>query len=193
MIGASSAAIGAGAALLGWSWITVQRSTTVPAWEGRTFDAINGVADGLWPLVWVPMQGGSFLGSIVVSGALARSVSGRVGVATLAATQAAFWGAKAVKRRVRRARPVVMLVNVHQRERATGLGFVSGHAAVSFAAATVAASAITPVARPAVFGLALVVATARVYAGAHLPLDVLGGAGLGLLTGGLSTQVLAQM
>jgi undecaprenyl-diphosphatase len=69
------------------------------------------------------------------------------------------------------------------RETADGLGFVSGHAAVSFALATVLAPSLPRSWRTAVFADAVLVGLARMYAGAHLPLDVVGGAGVGILTG----------
>jgi undecaprenyl-diphosphatase len=45
-------------------------------------------------------------------------------------------------------------------------------------------SAAAPGARPLLAGLAAAVGAARVYVGAHLPLDVAGGAGLGLVVDG---------
>jgi undecaprenyl-diphosphatase len=57
---------------------------------------------------------------------------------------------------------------------------------VAFALAAVLAPSLPRRWRPVAFGLATVVAAARVYAGAHLPLDTIGGAGLGLLAGTLS-------
>ena len=58
--------------------------------------------------------------------------------------------------------------------------FPSGHAATSFAAATVLTFAFPRLA-PALFVLAGAVAFSRVYVGVHYPLDVLGGAALGVL------------
>jgi undecaprenyl-diphosphatase len=58
--------------------------------------------------------------------------------------------------------------------------FPSGHAATSFACATVIAWAEPRLAVPA-FVLAAAIAWSRVYAGVHWPLDVLGGAALGVL------------
>jgi undecaprenyl-diphosphatase len=57
--------------------------------------------------------------------------------------------------------------------------FPSGHAATSFAAATVLSVAV-PRATPAWFLLASAIAFSRVYVGVHYPLDVLGGAALGV-------------
>jgi undecaprenyl-diphosphatase len=58
--------------------------------------------------------------------------------------------------------------------------FPSGHAATSFAAATVL-TAFAPRFAPAWFLLALAIGFARVYVGVHYPLDVVGGAVLGAL------------
>jgi undecaprenyl-diphosphatase len=58
--------------------------------------------------------------------------------------------------------------------------FPSGHAATSFAAATVLTYA-WPRWWPAFFLLALAIGFSRVYVGVHYPLDVVGGAVLGIL------------
>jgi undecaprenyl-diphosphatase len=58
--------------------------------------------------------------------------------------------------------------------------FPSGHSATAFACATVLAWAAPRLAVPA-FLLAAAIAWSRVYVGVHWPLDVLGGAALGVL------------
>jgi membrane-associated phospholipid phosphatase len=59
--------------------------------------------------------------------------------------------------------------------------FPSGHAATSFACATVLA-VLVPRAAPAFYLLALAIGYSRVYVGVHWPLDVVGGAVLGAAT-----------
>src|SRR5205823_9012510 len=61
-----------------------------------------------------------------------------------------------------------------------GGSFPSGHAATSFACATILALA-APRYGGAFFVLAAAIAWSRVYNGVHYPLDVLGGAVLGVL------------
>lgn len=60
--------------------------------------------------------------------------------------------------------------------------FPSGHASMAFACATVLAWASPRLGLPA-FVLAAAIAWSRVYVGVHWPLDVLGGALLGVLVG----------
>ena len=57
--------------------------------------------------------------------------------------------------------------------------FPSGHAATSFACATTLALAFPRLAAP-LYLLAAAIAYSRVYVGVHYPLDVLGGAALGI-------------
>jgi undecaprenyl-diphosphatase len=59
--------------------------------------------------------------------------------------------------------------------------FPSGHTATSFAAATIL-TAFVPRAAPALYALALAIGYSRVYVGVHWPLDVVGGAAIGLAT-----------
>ena len=59
--------------------------------------------------------------------------------------------------------------------------FPSGHAAIAFAAATMLAVLVPPAAA-AFFVLALAIGYSRVYVGVHWPLDVVGGAILGVAT-----------
>jgi undecaprenyl-diphosphatase len=57
--------------------------------------------------------------------------------------------------------------------------FPSGHSATSFACAATLAW-LTPLPKTALYLLAALIAVSRVYAGVHYPLDVIGGALLGL-------------
>jgi len=62
--------------------------------------------------------------------------------------------------------------------------FPSGHATIAFACATVL-SYFKPRLAPAFFLLALAIGFSRVYVGVHYPLDVVGGAVLGVAVGAL--------
>ena len=173
-----------GSALLVGSWVVAAAEHSVPPAEARAFSVVNDLPDGPWPLVWLPMQLGSYVSSLAVpAGVLAITRQPRLAGAALAASQVAFWSSKLVKRSVQRGRPAALLDHVVQRERASGLGYVSGHAAVAFSMAAAIAPSVPRPWRPALFGGAAFVGLARQYAGVHLPLDVVGGTGLGILAG----------
>jgi undecaprenyl-diphosphatase len=69
--------------------------------------------------------------------------------------------------------------------------FPSGHTATSFACATVL-SFFVPRAAPAFYLLALAIGFSRIYVGVHWPLDVLGGAVLGVAVGLAVTALLRR-
>jgi len=91
--------------------------------------------------------------------------------------------AKGVKGVVERGRPFAELGGDVVRAPAVteGLGFVSGHTTVAFALAAVLSPYLSRHWRVTAYVLAATVGLARIVVGAHLPLDVVGGASLGLL------------
>jgi undecaprenyl-diphosphatase len=189
---AEAATVVGGAVLLAGSWVVVAAGgRDVPNWEASLFRHVNDLPNALWPVLRVPMQLGSFVGSLaIVAGTAALTRNRRVTVAALVGSQVAYWSAKAVKSSVSRLRPGELLAGVHLHEHARGLGYLSGHTAVACA---LAASLGPELPRPWKFvavALAATVGFARIYAGAHLPLDVVGGAGLGLLAGTLTRWAL---
>ncbi|MCU1450109.1 MAG: Serine/threonine protein kinase, partial [Acidimicrobiales bacterium] len=147
------------------------------AWEVAVFRAANDLPDALHAPVWTVMQLGA-LGAGPVLGAVAwRRGHHRLAVRMVVGASASWALAKGIKRVVHRGRPAALVPGTRVRGReATGGGYLSGHAAVATALTTATASATSPVAG----GLAVVVGVARMYVGAHLPLDVIGGFGLGL-------------
>jgi undecaprenyl-diphosphatase len=168
--------------------------------ESRIFHAVNGLPDWLYPLLWGPMQ----LGNLVVGAVVALTVAvvGRrpkVAVAVVVAV-----GLKLVVERVLRD---LLTADLEGRRRpgtsqdgavlrgdvpVDGHSFPSGHVILVAALAAV----LTPllprrwVALPwAAVGL---VAFGRVYVGAHNPLDVTAGFGLGVAVGSVLDAVLGE-
>ena len=154
--------------------------------ETAVFRTINDHTIVPFFLVWPVMQLGNFLVIPVVVLAAAVTRRWRLAVSLLIGGLAAYLiAADVVRRLAPRGRPSALLTDVHERGTpAGGLGFVSGHAAVSTALAAIAWPYLGRRWRVAVVTAAVLVALARVYVGAHLPLDVLGGAALGLAVAG---------
>jgi len=159
------------------------RSRRVSAGEERVFRRVNSAPDRLHLVLWPVMQMGS-LGAVFVAAAIVRRRDGDWrAAATVAGAGSAVWGGvKLVKPLVGRGRPEQHLDHVHVRgANQSGLGFPSGHAAVS---ALIALLATRPgPARNVAVGAAAITGVSRIYVAAHLPLDVVAGAAAGWLVG----------
>lgn len=150
--------------------------------ELRAFRVVNDLPDALYRPAWTVMQLGTLAAAPATAGL--ACLAGRHHLAVRLAVRGSMtWAiAKAIKRVVRRGRPHAILSAVRTRGREpSGHGYLSGHAAVSAALAITAAPELPRAARAAALTAALVVGLSRIYVGAHLPLDVAGGAALGLL------------
>jgi undecaprenyl-diphosphatase len=100
---------------------------------------------------------------------------------TIIAVALADWSATGLKALFDRERPPLRYAEPDPLVRTPHDGsFPSGHAATSFAAATILSFAF-PRFAPFLFVLAAAVAWSRVYVGVHYPLDIVGGAVLGVL------------
>ena len=157
----------------------------VSGFEDATFRAVNSLPDWLYPVVWPVMQMGNVAVGVVVAIIVVAIVrKPRLGLFFVVTPIAAWFLAKAVKAQVQRGRPEPEGLVVTLRGPAEdGFGFISGHATVAFAVAAVAMPHLRRPWNYVALALAVVVGAARLYVGAHLPLDVVGGAACGLLLG----------
>jgi undecaprenyl-diphosphatase len=153
-------------------WIVAHRVGVLdPIAEGLSYA-------GVWSAVW--------LGLAVAVAVLRRRAD--VFLVTLAAALVASLTTDALKAATSRQRPDVdTLVS-----RPHSSSFPSGHAATSFACATVL-SAFEPRLRVPLYALAALIALSRTYVGVHFPLDVVAGAAWGLLVGLLAVRALPRL
>jgi undecaprenyl-diphosphatase len=171
----------AGASLFEASRLAAGRAPVRPG-EEAIFRWANEADDRLRIPIRGIMQAGTFVTVPVTAAVLALCGRRRAAAEVAAGGTAAWILAKRAKPLGGRPRPGRILPGVRTRERIAGdLGWLSGHAAVS----TTLALLLCPVV-PARLGPlpALVVATTafgRMYVGAHLPLDLVGGIGLGMV------------
>jgi membrane-associated phospholipid phosphatase len=184
----AAATAGLGAVLFAGT-TAIACSQEVHGIERDVFRAVNDLPDALHPPVYGAMQAGSLAGAWVAAGGAWASGHSKLARALAAAGTGVWAGAKLVKWRVGRGRPARHVEDVRIRgNEQSGLGYPSGHAAVAFCLAAIAHAEIPPRVRPGVWALAATVGLARIYVGAHLPLDVVGGAALGLTVGAITSR-----
>jgi undecaprenyl-diphosphatase len=170
-----------GAALLLRSLAEARRHR-LSNYEEQAFRVANEATDRIRVPVRGVMQAGTF-GTVPAVSALALLFRRPRLAAGLAVGGTLAWlTTKLIKPVGGRDRPNGVLDDVNLRERIEGdLGWPSGHAAVATTLAFVAAPELPRPARPFLAGVVATVGFGRMYVGAHLPHDVVGGAGLGMM------------
>ena len=164
--------------------------------EAATFRAVNDLPSWLYRPAWVVMQLGA-LGAAPAAAGVAWLARDRELAGRLLASGTGTWAlSKVFKQMVRRPRPAALIPGTRVRGReAAGLGYLSGHAAVAVALGAAALPRLGPKARAFALTAMPVVGLTRLYVGAHLPLDIAGGAALGLAAdaaAGLATSRLGR-
>lgn len=161
--------------------------------EEQVFRRFNGASDRYRIPAWTVMQFGSLGAVFAVAGGAARLGHPRKAAGALVAGVGVWVGVKAVKPVVRRDRPIAHLDDVVVRgNHQNGCGYPSGHAAVATTLAIITACGSRPPAAIAATAAATATGAARLYVGAHLPLDVAGGVAIGTLAGTTARSVLRR-
>ena len=167
---------------------------TVGSSERHVFRAVNDLPQWLYKPLWLFQQFGNMFVALSLGVLLAVLLRRRwVAVAVVGAAVLKLAGERTVKSLVERSRPGTTIGAVHLRGDVPihGLSFVSGHSVIVTAVATLLTPILPGRWKAAPWIVVVLNALARVYVGAHNPLDVLGGFGLGLCIGGLLNAVVA--
>jgi membrane-associated phospholipid phosphatase len=159
------------------------RATTLTDGERDLFESVNHLPD----VLSTPVQAVMLLGVLVAVPVIAVVAMlfrrSRMATVILSSGCLAYAIARVAKPIVDAGRPLAVLPNTDVIIRgsiAQGLGYPSGHAAVSAALAVAALPYLNGRYRWLVLLVPAVVGFGRIYVGAHLPLDVIGGWAIGV-------------
>ncbi len=153
--------------------------------EVSVFRRINHWPGWLYPPMWTVQLSGVIGALPLVAAAAALLRRLRLAAALAVATLLKVSLETLAQTFVQRDRPAETLPDVILRGQsaARGLSFPSGHAMVIFAIAALVAPYFKGWWKVLPWALAAAVCLSRVYLGAHFPLDVIAGAGLGIFIG----------
>jgi undecaprenyl-diphosphatase len=169
----------------------------VPGWEKAVFHAINDLPDLLEGPMWVFQLAGLLFAPLLVAAVAALYRRWRLAAALVVFVPLKLLVEKGVvKQLVERERPGTTICGSPDPSDTTcghfrgnvpleGLSFVSGHAIIAWGIATVLWPVLPRRWRWVPVGVAALNAVARVYLGAHNPLDVVGGGAIGVAIGAL--------
>jgi undecaprenyl-diphosphatase len=154
----------------------------VYGWKVTVFQAINGLPESLGTALWVLNQYGTAVTIPVVTAAALLFRRWFLAVALAMSGATVYLLAKVIKEYVVRGRPAAFLEGVVERETFSpdSLGYPSRHAAVAWAITIIVLAYMGRPWQVAAIVLAIVVPFVRMYVAAHLPLDLIGGAALGV-------------
>lgn len=186
------------AAVVAIACTLVAHTGEVPGWEQAIFHAVNGLPDQLTPLFF-PLQ---LLGVLVVPALVAVVIvvwkrAWRAGLALLLLIPLKlFVELKVLKVLVDRERPAASICEGDltcgnfRNVPLAGDSYPSGHAVIAGAMVVILLPYLNRAWRITVICLGIGVLVARVYLGAHNPLDVVGGAAVGVVVGCLLNLVI---
>lgn len=178
-------AILAGTVVLAAGMVAV-RDSSVSGLEESLFRAVNDLPPGLYPVLWPFQQLGVLIVGPIAAVVAAAWRKWRLAALLLAVTVLKLVLERVVKAVVTRERPATSIgsdVNLRGDVSVAGESFVSGHALLATAIATLVTPYLEGRWRIVPWVLVGAVAFGRVYVGAHNPLDVVCGAALGLAIG----------
>jgi membrane-associated phospholipid phosphatase len=169
----------------------IARNGTVGMLEQRVFEAINGLSETLSPV----MRRAQLLG-VLATGPIVAIVAlvlrrRRLALAAVIVTIGKLLAERIVWRFVQRSRPGTTIADAIVRgdTPTIGLSFVSGHVVLLVGLAWIVLPYLRGAWRIVPLLIVGLVVFARVYLGAHAPLDVVGGFGLGLVVGAVANLI----
>ncbi len=167
---------------------------TVSRPEREAFLWVNRLPDGLESPLWIFQQAGNVVVATLVTAAVGLVVRNRrlVPAAALAAASKLVLE-RIVKLIVERPRPGTSIGDqaiLRGHVPVDGLSFVSGHATITTAMAVLLTATLPVRWRAVPWVFVALNGLGRVHAGAHNPLDIVGGVGLGLAIGATTVALL---
>jgi membrane-associated phospholipid phosphatase len=174
----------------------IAHSGNVGAAERRVFRAIKDQPAWLYPLLWPFQQFGNLIIALVLTLIVAAVLRNwRLAAAAVAAAVLKLGSEKLIKVFVERERPGTTILGfprpqLHGDVPLHGLSFVSGHAVMSTAVAGLVSPLLAGRWKIVPWALVALNGVARIYVGAHNPLDIIGGIGAGLVIAGVLNFIL---
>jgi len=177
-----------GAALFGTAAVLLKTGAT--SWDVSLFRVLNevpaGVASVLTPLSHLFLPVGILVVVVIITAYVVVRNRSVLPMAAAAVASGGAWALAHVAKAIAdRPRPYQVITDAVLRQQpAHGTSFPSSHTAVTVAVVIALMPFLPRALAPVAVAYAVLVGWSRVYLGVHYPLDVLGGAGIGIAVGG---------